>query len=134
MKKLAFAFLALFLAVGMGRAEDRSLVDISNHARFSRDAVVATMDSGTWNLDRAQGEPSIGKEKNLPVIFAGVGALALGLYLATTSSQSVTFSIIDPFTGQPINSTISARSNGRLGGGIGLAGLGGVLLWKGGLF
>ncbi len=131
MKKLAFAFLALFLAVGMGRAEDRSLVDISNHARFSRDAVVVTMDSGTWTLDRAQGEPSIGKEKNLPVIFAGVGALALGLYLASTSSETVSFT--DPFNpGQTID--ITARSNGRLGGGIGLAGLGGVLLWKGGLF
>ena len=131
MKKLAFAFIALFLTVGMGRAEDRTLADISNDARFSRDAVVATMASGTWNLDRAQGEPSIGKEKSMPVIFAGVGAIALGLYLATTSSQSVTITNpLDP--NNPI--TISARSNGRLGGGIGLSALGGVLLWKGGLF
>ena len=130
MKKLAFTFIALFLAVGMGRAENRTLADISNDARFSRDTIVATMDSGTWNLDRAQGEPSIGKEKSMPVIFAGVGALALGLYLASTSTASVTF--FDPFSGE--NITISARSNGRLGGGIGLSALGGIMLWKGGLF
>ncbi len=92
------------------------------------------MDSGTWTLDRAQGEPSIGKEKNKGLIHAGVGAVVLGALLAATSSSSATISIIDPITGQPINSTISARSNGHLGGDVAPMGLGGVLLRKGRLF
>ena len=66
------------------------------------------------------------KQLGLYKMLAGAGLLAIGGYMAGTSSESVTIST--PFAPP---TTLSARRNGRLVVGLVLAGGGGFLLWDG---
>jgi hypothetical protein len=63
--------------------------------------------------------------------YAGIGAVAVGLIMAVSSGESASVTVPDPFGGPPTTLTASTRSNGMLYGGLGLAGLGGFLIWSG---
>lgn len=69
----------------------------------------------------------VGKYK----MYAGIGAMAVGLLMAVSSGESASVTVPDPFGGPPTTLTASTRSNGMLYGGLGLAGAGGFLLWNG---
>jgi hypothetical protein len=78
----------------------------------------------------AQGEDER-RQVGLYKIYAGIGAMAVGLLMAASSGESASVTIPDPFTGVPTTLTASTRSAGMLYGGLAAAGVGGFLVWNG---
>lgn len=64
-------------------------------------------------------------------MYAGIGAMAVGVLMAASSGETASVTIADPFGGPPTTLTASTRSNGMLYGGLALAGAGGFLVWNG---
>lgn len=63
-------------------------------------------------------------------LIAGGALVTVGALLAATSGAHAEICVNEPFLGR-VCSTVDARSDGQLWGGVGVAGAGGVLLWLG---
>ena len=132
MRQFIFSVLVVFISTGLAGAEEpgTSLLQISDQIRFSRDTVNVELSAerGTfWVLERSQdAEPSVGKGKkgkNIPLIAAGLGLLALGVGGAATSRETQT--IVDPIFGFTFSETHTNRD--KLGWSLVLA-TGGALM------
>jgi len=67
--------------------------------------------------------------KTLTII--GGGLMTLGIILAATAGDTATITFTDPFSGATTVIEASTVSNARRWGGVGLAGAGGLLVWRG---
>jgi len=84
------------------------------------------------NTVSAQREPMFTREKlTRPNVLVGLGLMATGAILAATASETATITTLNPVTGQPFTSTITATNNGRRWVGIGMLGSGGMLTYLG---
>ena len=132
MSKLMYFFLVVFISTGLAGAEERSksLLQVSDQIRFSRDTVSLDLSGGRgtlWGLERSQdAEPSAKKGKmNTPLVITGLIVAMVGAGMAAQST--VSGSISGPFG---LEESLSKTDEGRLAGGLGLAGIGTILmLW-----
>ena len=67
--------------------------------------------------------------KTLTII--GGGLMTLGIILAATAGETVTINFTDPFSGTTTVIEASAVNNAQRWTGVGLAGAGGLLVWRG---
>ena len=138
MKKPVFCLLAILFLGGMVRAEDsaKSLVRVSDQARFSRDRVAPEVNlevnmevtpEGHWKLHRAQrgGVYMNGGSNKKWLIITGIGTLIAGLTLMATSTEEVTGT--DPLTGQQV--TFKQTRRGRQYAGYSLVGASGFFMY-----
>ncbi len=134
MKKPVFCLLAILFLGGMVRAEDsaKSLVRVSDQARFSRDRVTAELslhENGKedWKLQRAQrGGLSLNNRSRAKwLMITGIGTLIAGVTLMATATEEVTG--IDPLTGQP--GTFKETRRGRQLTGYSLIGVSGFFMY-----
>ena len=63
--------------------------------------------------------------------YIGGGLMTLGIILAATAGDTATVTFTDPFSGTTTVIEASTVSNARRWGGVGLAGAGGLLVWRG---
>ena len=134
MKKPVFCLLAILFLGGMVRAEDsaKSLIRVSDQARFSRDHVTAELslhENGKedWKLQRAQrgGLSLNNKSRATWLMITGIGTLIAGLTLMATSTEKVTG--VDPSTGQEV--TVKQVRSGRRYAGYSLVGASGFFMY-----
>ncbi|HEY1308218.1 MAG TPA: hypothetical protein VGF24_31910 [Vicinamibacterales bacterium] len=134
MKTVRF-MVALLMFSGIAHAQDvqPSRQDARTQAIFSADRLAAEVARvQKKSAAAATREPLFTKEKlSRPTVVAGLGLMVIGAVLTATSSETVTMTIINPGTGLPVTSTISAVNNGRRWVGIGMLGTGTILTFLG---
>ncbi len=93
-------------------------------------SLIATLVAFPVGLRAQDDDAAAQKRTGLVWIIVGASVGALGAYWASTSSASVTMTTSNLYLG-PTTTNISARSTGRLVGGLSMLGGGGIMIWKG---